>query len=75
MVVEERGVKGIYWTELIQLEDVCHIPGTVHRILSLNKLLEEGMHIYGNNAAISLFTKGNNKPFMQVIPHYPGDVF
>ena len=54
--------KGIHRTELIRLEDVCHIPGMVHHILSLNKLLEEGMHIYGNNAAISLFTKGNDKP-------------
>ena len=64
--------KGITRKELLQIQEVVYIPGVVAQILSLALLLKEGLCVYGNAAALTLFIEGKkNIPFMRCEPRDP----
>ena len=55
--------------ELLQLQGVLYIPGVIACFASLVRLLKEGLHVYGDAAAMNLFTRENNKvPLMRAEP-------
>ena len=64
--------KGITCKELLQIQGVVYCPGVIAQILSLALLLKEGLRVYGNAAALTLFIEGkNNIPFMHCEPRSP----
>jgi len=59
--------------QTLRLFPVFHIPQIVACILSLGEFLQQGLHIYGNAASISLIAPGLKNPVLQCIPRIPGD--
>ena len=65
--------KGQPETKTLRLFPVFHIPQIVARVFSLGEFLQQGMHVYGNAANISLNAPGLKNPVLQCEPCIPGD--